>query len=389
MNTYFLQVLSVLQEHEKYSNTSKQCFALLQDFVYEQREYNLLFCSLSFTGRLKEVCQAHDYEELERISHVEHENYGVDFFRQVCVVWAYLYKWDSLKEQLEKALKDGYDHPILGFSVDLKADFVSDLPADLPIARFGTNVAPHLMAYVSAGSFLMGAEEGHRLAVFGSHPKHRVHITKPFWMALFPCAQMLCSDVLPDHKSEYRNEYRPVESISWIDVIYFCNELSRKEGLEPVYSLPDMLYNSLENNAKLQWNQNANGYRLPTEAEWEYCAKAGKDSNFSGGDNLDRFGVFATNSSFKTSMVGEKKPNTWGFYDMSGNIFEWVWDASSRLYTAEEVWDPRYNKNEQGFRICRGGSWNSSTFECSTFYRNTIRADIEKDTIGFRLARNA
>ena len=389
MNTYFLQVLSVLQDYEKYIRTSKQCFALLQDFVYEQREYNLLFCSLSFASSLKEACQHHNYEELERICRSEHGHYEVDFFRQVCIVWASLYNWTSLKEQLEKAIEDGYKNPVLGFSVDLQADFVSDLPGELPIARFGRNVAPHLMAYVSAGSFLMGADEDHRFAVFGSYPKHRVHITKPFWMALFPCAQLLCSDILPDHKNKYRNEYRPVDSLSWIDVIYFCNEMSRKEGLDPVYSLPDMLYNSLENNAKLQWNQNANGYRLPTEAEWEYCAKAGKDSIFSGGEDLDRVGFFATNSSFKTSLVGEKKPNSWGLYDMSGNVFEWVWDASSRSYTTEDVWDPRHDRNEQGFRICRGGSWDSSAFECSTFFRNTIRADVEKGTIGFRLARNA
>lgn len=389
MNTYFLQVLSVLQDYEKYINTSRQCFAFLQDFIHEQREHNLLFCSLSFDSGLKEACQHHNYDEVKRICDAEHKKYGVVFFRQACVLWASQYHWISLKEQLEKAITVGYEYPVLGFSVDLEAEFVSDISSELPVARFGKNVASHLMAYVSAGSFLMGGDEEHRLAIFGSYPKHRVHITKPFWMALFPCAQLLCSDVLPDHKSKYRDQYCPVESISWIDVIYFCNELSRKEGLEPVYSLPDMLYNSLENNAKLQWNQNANGYRLPTEAEWEYCAKAGKDSIFSGGIHLEKLGIYKENSFGRTSMVGEKKPNKWGFYDMSGNIFEWVWDASSRSYTTKDVWDPRFDRNEKGFRICRGGSWNSSSFECTTFYRNTMRADIEKDTIGFRLARNA
>lgn len=389
MKKYFQQLMPVFLDFRNYFETPRLCFAVLQDFIFGEREKNLLFCSLSFEEGIKTACQAKDHSSLSRICLELLSSYDIVFVRHTCLFWAEVFYWEELKKPLHGALEAGYEKPVLGFIYEGIVDVASDISGKLPIVRFGKNVPSHLMAYVPEGSFFMGVDEGSALAMFGSSPRHRAHITRPFWMALFPCAQMLGSAVLREHNNTFTDQYKPMESISWIDVIYFCNELSRKEGLKPVYSLPEHLCNNLENNTKLQWDREANGYRLPTEAEWEYCAKAGREFLYSGGNSLDEVGWFSSNTYSRTSMVGEKKPNEWGFYDMSGNVFEWVWDASFREYSEMEVYDPIYVRNEQGFRICRGGSWDSEVFSCTTFFRNHIRADVGNGTIGFRLARNA
>ena len=389
MKKYFQQLTSIFLDFRDYFETSKLCFAVLQDLLLDEREQNLLFCSLSFDKGIKEACQTKDYTSLHRICLELQSSCDIYFIRHTCLIWANSFHWIEVTKPLSVALEAQYEKPILGFVHEGIVDVVSDLSGKIPIVRFGENVPSHLMAYVPEGSFIMGVDEDSTQCVFGSSPQHRVHITRPFWMALFPCAQMLGTAVLAEHKNTFTDQYKQMESISWIDVIYFCNELSRKEGLKPVYSLPDHLCNNLENNAELQWDREANGYRLPTEAEWEYCAKAGGNFSYSGSNSLDDVGWFSSNTRSKTSMVGEKRPNNWGLYDMSGNVFEWVWDASYREYNEIEIYDPVCEQNAEGFRICRGGSWNSEVFSCTTFFRNHIRADVEKNTIGFRLARNA
>lgn len=133
---------------------------------------------------------------------------------------------------------------------------------------------------------------------------------------------------------------RPVEQVTWLDAVSYCNKLSILEGLTPCYSVegitdPDE-WENLECFKKLKLqvdrcelvscNWKADGYRLPTETEWLYAARAGEDYRYSGSDNIEEVGWYSLNSRYKTQQVGLKKPNKWGLYDMTGNVAEWCWD---------------------------------------------------------------
>lgn len=165
---------------------------------------------------------------------------------------------------------------------------------------------------------------------------------------------------------------RPVENVSWYDAIYFCNKLSVIFGLDPAYSVDGETdvtkWNYYNMRVELKRNLKANGFRLPTLAEWQYAAKAGEDFNYAGSNNIDEVAWYEGNSNDKTHEVGKKKANGYGLYDMCGNVWEWCWDVY------------RYNSD---FRYIRGGSWGTT----DDAYRKVDyhKADDQRHSIGFRI----
>ena len=164
--------------------------------------------------------------------------------------------------------------------------------------------------------------------------------------------QELYKSVMGENPSKFKGEKNlPVEEVSWYDAIVFCNRLSVKEGLKPVYSIDGVTNVSMwgyvphkENSIskEIKWDEKANGYRLPTVEEWRYAAKGGQEFKYSGSDNLDEVGWYRENSGGKIHPVAQKKPNGYGLYDMNGNVLEWCWDSS-----------PSYSYS----RYYCGGSW--------------------------------
>jgi|GEM_PF-3666291 len=255
---------------------------------------------------------------------------------------------------------------------------------------FGVYVPQHSMLLIEPGIFRMGNSPHDPYTSFEADPAHHVLISEPFWIAAFPCAQLLYDAVMPKNPSSIRRLYNPVENITWCEAIWFCNALSRAEGLVCAYETPAQLENSTDFARKVYWNRSANGYRLPTEAEWEYAARAGIHERFSGAENvseLKEVAWFQANSRKTTQPVGDKKPNNWGLYDMTGNVYEWVWDTKERPYNSDPCIDPVYEAGDSAKRMFRGGGWNTIVSMSSISYRRWSYADVGADNKGIRLVR--
>lgn len=183
--------------------------------------------------------------------------------------------------------------------------------------------------------------------------------------------------------AEFKGDANPVEHVSWFDAIIFCNKLSEKHGFAPVYSVNGTTDVSRWRNmpdsdnyikGKVKQDKKANGFRLPTEEEWEYAAKGGQDFKYSGSDKIDEAGWFSGNSGNTTHPVAQKMANGYGLYDMSGNVYEWCWDV-----------EPKYRKN----RCRRGGRYYGSDYYCEVGSRLSSYASRRDSSIGFRIVRNA
>ncbi len=163
------------------------------------------------------------------------------------------------------------------------------------------------------------------------------------------------------------NEFQaPIVEVSWNDAILFCNLLSQQSGLQECYLISD-------NGETVICNWEANGYRLPTEAEWQYACKAGTMGYRYG--ELDEIAWYQENSEARIHEVGKKLPNAWGLYDMLGNVWEWCWD----LYDAEVY---------GSYRVFRGGSWAEKARGCGATCRRRSHPTFRIDDLGFRLARS-
>ncbi len=216
---------------------------------------------------------------------------------------------------------------------------------------------------IPAGEFDMGSpsNEGGRYDDEG--PVHRVKISKAFYMGKYEVTQMLWREVMGTDPSNFKGDNQPVESVSWNDVQEFIKKLNEKDGTSK--------------------------YRLPSEAEWEYAARAGTTTRYSFGDDESKLGDYAWyygNSGSKTHEVGQKKPNPWGLYDVHGNVYEWVQDSWHNNYngapTDGSAWD-----GDDSSRVGRGGSWNYFGWLCRSALRRFGDPGFRSDNLGFRLVR--
>ena len=177
--------------------------------------------------------------------------------------------------------------------------------------------------------------------------------------------QALYQEVTGDNPSQFYGSDCPVENISWHDAIRFCNRLSKKNGLKKAYIISE------EN--EVTWDKTANGFRLPTEGEWEYAAKGGENYKYAGSDDLEDVAWYRNNSGGKTHPVAQLDPNGFGLYDMTGNVSEWCWGVN-----------PHNSKS----RYIRGGCWYDKASYCELSYRYWGSNGNGEGNIGFRIVRN-
>jgi formylglycine-generating enzyme required for sulfatase activity len=283
-----------------------------------------------------------------------------------------------------------------------------------------------VMVWIPAGTFQMGSptnEPGR----YTDETRHQVTLTQGFYMDKYQVTQALYEMVMGSNPSYFyggsgrepstgeTQVKRPVETVSWYDAIVFCNKLSILEGLSPAYRIPSFnnstdpaVWGTVPTSSNATWNTvvivaGSTGYRLPTEAQWEYACRAGTTTAYNNGNNdytntaqVDTVAWYRDNSSSRTHEVGLKTPNAWGLYDMHGNVWEWCWDWYGANYggtAGAAATDPVGAVSGNYYRVYRGGAWSSpdwltrSAYRISDYDGGFYGGDGRYYYIGFRLVR--
>ena len=306
-------------------------------------------------------------------------------------------------------------------AVTIKAIAVKDGMNDSTVASASYTIkapaAAEDFVLIPSGNFQMGSNQGYD----DNKPVHTVTLTKAFYMCDHEVTQAEYEAVMGEGSNPSYfvgddenkkvaegevQENRPVEMVSWYMAIVYCNKRSIKEGLTPCYTISGKAdpaeWGTIPTSSDETWNAvecnwTANGYRLPTEAEWEYAARAGDNTvdalTWSGTNAETSLGDYAWNSSnagSKTHEVKKKGENAKKLYDMSGNVWEWCWDwwPAKNDYSEAATTDPR-GDTLGSYRVIRGGGYGSDSGFCAVSCRHGCSPSSLDDNLGFRVCRSS
>ena len=262
------------------------------------------------------------------------------------------------------------------------------------------------MIWIPAGTFLMGSPEDEPGREY-NETQHEVTLTKGFYLGKYPVTQEQYQAVMGVNPSFFKGPNLPVENVSWRGAIVFCNRLSMKEGLSPAYRIKgstdpgDWEAAAKKEDYKI-WDTieivpGSSGYRLPTEAQWEYACRAGAGTAFNAGDNITtdqanykgnypKDNNTADEYRMITTPVGSFTPNAWGLYDMHGNVWELCWDWYKNYPGGAQV-DPAGAASGPYYRVMRGGSWDVYGQQLRSAFRGAAYPDTFCSELSFRLLR--
>lgn len=245
---------------------------------------------------------------------------------------------------------------------------------------------------IEAGTFTMGSDSHETGRIPRDERQHRVTLTRPFFLKTRPVTNAEWAAAFGDHPLHLGDPTHPVGQVTWYDALAYCNWQSAQEGLTPCYDLSACTgapgKGTFAGPADIAFDRTADGYRLPTEAEWEYAARAGTagPTYAVGTQRRSELAWFRDNSGYRPHPVGQKTPNAWGLYDMLGNVCEWVWDGYG-LLDSEPTKDP-VGAAAGSVRRCRGGGFGSYDRGVRTAYRSYENPATHRDDLGFRPARS-
>lgn len=300
---------------------------------------------------------------------------------------------DARGPELSKQLAEIFDEPAGETNADqTDKSETENAPSDDKAATIITNSIGMKLATIPAGRLLMGTEEVGSRAAKNEEPQHPIRITQPFFIGIYEVTRNEYKKVMGTDPSVSRRTDKgrddlqgvdtsrfPVDNISWFAATEFCNRLSANENRDPCYRIEG------EDVAI----QKGNGYRLPTEAEWEYACRCSTASVWHFGNDaagLDEHAWFGTK---RTSAVGQKRPNGFGLHDMYGNVWELCQDwYSEAYYQASPSADPTGPATGQ-HRVIRGGSWFNDASRCRSGNREGIHPASHYNNFGFRVVRVA
>ncbi len=273
----------------------------------------------------------------------------------------------TLTEERESDLKDAKASPELLKAIRENSPAPKPTPTLTPkptptprstlqsfVEDLGNGVKIEMVA-VTGGTFQMGSEAGEA----DENPVHQVTVSA-FAMGKYEVTQAQWQAVMGSKPSNFKGADLPVEIVSWEEAQAFCRELSRMTG---------------------------KGYRMPTEAEWEYACRAGTKGPYAG--TLSEMAWYSDNAGSRTHPVGQKKPNAWGLYDMHGNVWEWCQDWYDRSYYSQSSATDPQGPRAGSYRVVRGGGWSYAAADCRSAYRDYRAPGSRYGSLGFRLLRTA
>jgi formylglycine-generating enzyme required for sulfatase activity len=256
------------------------------------------------------------------------------------------------------------------------------------------------MRWIPPGVFTMGSPESDPRRDDDEGPQRSVTLSG-FWLMEHEVTQEQFERVMGRNPSQFKDgaewRRRPVERVTWFDAVEFCNALTAAMNaanpglnLQPCYRIEriERDYEGRITSAEVEWIAGSNGFRLPTEAEWEYACRAGTHTAYSFGDDPQQLGDhawFRDNGGGRPHAVKGKRANAWGLYDMHGNVWEWCWDRYGR-YEGGAAIDPQ-GPQTGADRVLRGGSWGFSSIYCRASYRSDFAPGFVFVDLGFRAAR--
>ncbi|MBQ1983294.1 MAG: SUMF1/EgtB/PvdO family nonheme iron enzyme [Spirochaetaceae bacterium] len=336
-------------------------------------------------GSKKRTCSECNYEDTAVIEILAHTHTFAD-------------SWTPSLTHHWKEANCGHTENVTGFG---EHSFVDEV---CTVCTYTT--IPTGFVLIKGGTFQMGSTVGYS----DEKPVHEVNLTKNFYMGKYEVTQgeyeKYCGYGETPPSSGYGDgDNYPAYYVSWYDALVYCNKRSIDEGLTPCYSIngekdptewgivPTESNSTSWDAVVCEWG--ANGYRLPTEAEWEYAARAGDDTTssktYSGTSDVTELGKYAwytDNSGSKTHIVGQMSPNAFDLYDMSGNVCEWCWNWFTDSYdTGKEGGSDPTGASAGSYRVYRGGSWDRNSDLCAVSCRDHYFPYDRDRNLGFRVVR--
>ena len=313
-----------------------------KNFSLRQMKGKLQFNIIPLTAKIEMKKNGKIYQEWTGMKILK--DVPVDEYEIICKADGFKTKTEKVKIELDKTN-----------TIDFKMEEGSDIPEN--------------MVFIQGGTFKMGDTHWDGVGNKDEKPVHSVTVGN-FVIVKYEVTQKEWKEVMGNNPSYWKGDNLPVEKVSWYDAVEFCNKKSEQEGLTPCYT---------GSGKNTKCNFYANGYRLPTEAEWEYAARGGNKSKgykYSGSNKIKDVAWYKSNSSSKTHPVGTKQANELGIYDMSGNVWEWCNDWYDKSYYKNSPKNNPQGASSGSCAVLRGGSWTDYDNICRVAFRYWLNLDL-------------